>query len=234
MNTLNRTNFIEKLTSVVVIVGAASLLSLSGCSQPNAGTNSSNQGSNSGDSAQVDPSITNSPDASAPTQGAGASSGTSAPTQGGTNSSTAISASDQQFITQVAQDSMAEVQLGQLAVQRASSDSVKQFAQRMIQDHTQANQQMAQLASAKGVTLPQDIGDRNQAVMARLKTLSGAEFDRAYMTEMVNAHTTDVSLLQRQTQKGQDQDLKNWSAKKLPALQEHLQMARSMAQQTNQ
>lgn len=140
--------------------------------------------------------------------------------------------SDQQFVTKAAQGGMAEVQLGQLAAQRAASNDVKQFGQRMVKDHTQANNQLKQLAQQKGITPPQDMGDEHKATMARLSNLSGAEFDREYMNHMVEDHTEDVSLFQREAQQGQDPDLKALAAKTVPTLQEHLQMARSIAGNT--
>lgn len=127
-----------------------------------------------------------------------------------------------------AQDNLAEIQLGQLAAEKATSDAVKEYGQMMVEHHTQATQELTQLARQKGLTLPTDMGEENRAKVERLSKLSGREFDSAYMQEMVNAHTQDVSLFQSQTQQGQAQDLKAWAAQKLPLLEEHLQMARSM------
>ncbi|MCT7952478.1 DUF4142 domain-containing protein [Ancylothrix sp. C2] len=143
------------------------------------------------------------------------------------NRSNAVSQSDRMFMMQAARDNMAEVQLGQMAVQKASSEAVREYGQRMVDHHTQANRELMQLASQKGVTLPSDIGDENREMMSRLSQLSGAEFDRTYMQEMVRAHNKDLSLFQRQAQDGQDSDLKSWAAQKVPTLQNHLAMARN-------
>ena len=143
------------------------------------------------------------------------------------NRSNAVSQSDRMFMMQAARDNMAEVQLGQMAVQKASSQAVREYGQRMVEHHTQANRELMQLAAQKGVSLPTDIGNENRQMMSELSQLSGVEFDRAYMEEMVRAHNKDLSLFQRQAQEGQDSDLKSWAAQKLPTLQNHLAMARN-------
>lgn len=142
---------------------------------------------------------------------------------------TTLSSSDQQFMIEAAQGGLAEVQLGQVASQRGARNAVKQFGQRMVQDHTQANNQLQQLAAQKGVTLPTDIGRENQQVRQQLSQLSGANFDRAYINHMVDDHIKDVSSFQREAQQGQDPDVKAFAAQTLPILQQHLQLARSIA-----
>lgn len=152
---------------------------------------------------------------------------TGLPTQSG---QTNLSSSDRQFMTEAAYGGLAEVQLGQLILQRGgTNNAVKQFAQRMVQDHTQANNQLQQLATQKGVTLPTGIGKENRKVKQKLSKLSGASLDRAYIKHMVEDHQKDVSSYQRQAQQGQDPDLKAFAAQTLPILQEHLQLASSIA-----
>jgi putative membrane protein len=146
---------------------------------------------------------------------------------------TKISTLDRQFITDAAQGGMAEVSLGQLATQRATSDEVKQYGQRMVQEHTRANKELMQLATKKGVTPPTTLGSKYEAVRARLLQVPGGSFDQAYMNEAgVNGHLESAAVYQRQIQLGQDQDLKAFAAKTLPTVQEHLQMAQGMARNT--
>jgi len=166
--------------------------------------------------------------------GAGGSSqgGSTAGTQSGTRTqgSAAADASksnpDRQFVMEAAQGGMAEVELGQLATQKASSDAVKQFGQRMVTDHGKANDELKTLAQSKSITLPTDIG-KHKATKDKLEKLSGAAFDRAYMQEMLNDHRKDVSDFRKESQSGKDPDVKAWAAKTLPTLEEHLQMAQS-------
>jgi putative membrane protein len=136
----------------------------------------------------------------------------------------------QDFMMEAARGGLAEVTLGQMAAQRASRDEVKQFGQRMVQDHGKANTELMQLAATKGVTLPKELDSTHKAMAERLSQLSGAEFDRAYMSEMVKDHTKDVSAFQHQAGQGTDPEVKNWAAKTLPTLQQHLEMAQDTAQ----
>lgn len=139
-----------------------------------------------------------------------------------------LSPLDEQFVVEAAQGGMTEVEIGQLAVQKATNGQVKQFAQRMVQDHSQANSQLQGLAQAKNITLPPDIGDKNRQELEKLSKLSGAEFDEAYMDRMVDEHQKDIELFQSQAKNGRDPDLKNWAATTLPALQSHQELARSI------
>jgi putative membrane protein len=133
--------------------------------------------------------------------------------------------SDTSFVTKAAQGGMAEVKLGQLATEKASSPDVKAFGQQMVDDHSKANDELKNLASKKGETLPTDIDAKDQAKYDRLSKMSGAEFDKAYMADMVSDHKTDVSEFRRESQRGTDPDIKAWAAKTLPTLEHHLQMA---------
>jgi len=147
---------------------------------------------------------------------------------------TRLSASDRQFITQAAQGGMAEVQLGQLALKRASSNQVKKYAQQMINDHTRANKQLMALATKRGVTPPTTIGSRYEAVRARLSKLSGRNFDQAYMNEAgIKAHAEQETLYRSQSQQGQDPQLKAFAAKTLPVVQGHLRMAQKITGTTS-
>jgi putative membrane protein len=132
-----------------------------------------------------------------------------------------------------AQGGMAEVSLGQMATQRATSNAVKQYGQRMVREHTQANKELMQLASQKGVTPPKDMGPKYKAAMDRLSQLPKASFDQAYMSEAgINGHLESQAVYQRQAQLGQDPDLKAFAAKILPTVVNHLQMARDMKSNT--
>jgi putative membrane protein len=137
--------------------------------------------------------------------------------------------SNQEFVTQAAQGNLAEIQLGQLAQKKAASTEVKQYGQQMIAEHTQAQNQLKQLVTPKKLTLPQSVGEQNKQVAANLTKLSSAEFDQAYMDQMVKDHQKTVSLFQREAEQGQDPDLKAFATKTLPTLQQHLQQAQSLA-----
>jgi putative membrane protein len=116
-----------------------------------------------------------------------------------------------------------------LAQQNASSSAVKQFGQRIVDDHTQANDELTQIASQKNITLPTSLSARDQATMDRLSKLNGAEFDHAYMQYMVADHRKDVGAFKRESERGTDPDLKAFASKTLPVVEEHLSIAEKTA-----
>ena len=143
--------------------------------------------------------------------------------------SSQMSALDNQFVMDAAHGGMAEVQLGQLALQRSTNPEVKRFAQQMIQEHSRANEELMRLATQKGITPPTDVGPKYRAAMMRLMQLSGRDFDQAYMNEAgVNSHLESAAIYQRQAGLGQDPDLKAFATRILPRVQDHLQMASAM------
>jgi putative membrane protein len=136
-----------------------------------------------------------------------------------------LPSSDADFVQKAAIGGMAEVEMGNLANQRAASDDVKQFGQRMVQDHTKINQDLQRLASSKGVTLPSALDDKHRNTVDRLSKLNGKDFDREYMHEMVRDHKEDVAEFQREAESAQDPDVKAFATNYLPTLQDHLRMA---------
>ncbi len=143
------------------------------------------------------------------------------------NDANRMTSADSTFATKAAQGGMAEVQLGNLAKDHAESADVKNFGQRMVDDHTKANDELKQLASRKGITLPSSIDSKDQATYDRLSKLNGAAFDKAYMRDMVSDHRTDVNEFKHESDSGSDPDLKAFAAKTLPTLEEHLRLAES-------
>ena len=141
---------------------------------------------------------------------------------------TALSSRDQKFVRDTAMGGMMEVQLSRWAVQKGTSEEVKQFARRMVEDHSKANTELMQLASSKGMTLPTEMDQKHQNNVSKVTRLSGAEFDRAYSKMMLKDHEDAVSDFEKQSTNGDDADLKAFASKTLPALQEHLQMARAL------
>ncbi|HSV18730.1 MAG TPA: DUF4142 domain-containing protein [Casimicrobiaceae bacterium] len=136
-----------------------------------------------------------------------------------------LSHGDKKFVEEAAQGGMAEVQLGQLAAQKAQSPEVKQFGQKMVDDHGKANDQLKSIASSKGVDLPNDLKSADKREHDRLSKLNGADFDREYMKHMVSDHKKDVKDFEKEAKSAKDADIKNFASTTLPTLQQHLQMA---------
>jgi putative membrane protein len=127
---------------------------------------------------------------------------------------------------------MAEVELGKVAQQKASDSQVKSFAERMVTDHTKANDELKSLAGNKGVTLPTSLDKDHQKDSEKMQRLQGPEFDREYMKHMVKDHKKTVSDFEKQAKSGKDNDLKQFASKTLPTLQEHLKMAQQIEDST--
>ncbi len=138
-----------------------------------------------------------------------------------------MAAADTTFAHKAAIGGMAEVELGKLAQQKASNDQVKQFGSRMVDDHSKANDELKQIASSKGITLPADLDAKHKNKLAKMQKLSGAQFDRAYMDDMLTDHKEDVADFKKESTSGKDSDLKAFAAKTLPTLEDHLKMAQS-------
>jgi putative membrane protein len=146
-------------------------------------------------------------------------------------STSKLAKGDADFIKDAAQGGMMEVELGKIAAEKASSDQVKQFGKRMQDDHSKANNELKKLASDIGVQLSGTLDKKHQGKVDKLAKLSGADFDRKYMLEMVSDHKTDVKEFQKEADKGKDPDVKKWAGQTLPTLKEHLQLAQSTEQQ---
>jgi putative membrane protein len=138
---------------------------------------------------------------------------------------------DLEFATKVAQGGIMEVRLGELAKQEAASDEVKQFGQRMVEDHGKANEQLKQIAESKGIELPKEMPKGGQQLHDELQQKSGAEFDQAYMDEMVSDHEKDVEEFKQYVETGKDPDLTSFAEQALPTLQQHLQLAQETQEQ---
>jgi putative membrane protein len=136
---------------------------------------------------------------------------------------------DQRFVRDAAEGGMAEVELGKLAAEKGSSQDVKNFGQRMVDDHSKANDQLKQIASNEGVTLPEKLDAKDRALKTRLSRLSGENFDRVYMENMVRDHKKDVADFQKESTSGSDPAVKQFASQTLPTLQQHLQQAESIA-----
>ena len=131
-----------------------------------------------------------------------------------------------------AQSDVAEIQGGQVAKEKAW-DAVKKFADQMVTDHTKTSDQMKAMAQSRSVALPTAPSAKDQKDMKKMATMTGMDFDRAYMASQVHAHRDAVALFEKEAKSGKDAELKSFAATTLPALQGHLKMATELAKTTN-
>lgn len=139
-----------------------------------------------------------------------------------------LNAQDHAFVMDAAMGGLMEVELGRVAAQKGTTDAVKQFGQRMVDDHSKANSELMTLASNKGITLPSELDTRHKDELTKFSNMSGAAFDRAYSKEMLDDHVKDVAAFEKESTKGTDGDLKAFASKTLPTLQDHLKQAKML------
>ena len=132
-------------------------------------------------------------------------------------------------LAEIARGNMAEIEASNLALQRAQSEQVRQFAQQMVTDHTAAGNELQTLATSKNLTLPAAMTDKQRADMTKLGGQSGADFDRDYMKMMVKDHDRMAKMLSREAERNADADVKAFASRTLPIVQGHLTMARSIS-----
>jgi putative membrane protein len=147
--------------------------------------------------------------------------------QSAAKSAPATMHADQTFVTKAAQGGMAEVELGKLAADRASSPEVKSFAQKMVDDHGKANDELKAIATEKSIAIPASLDSKDKATYNQLSKLHGAAFDRAYMQDVLKDHRQDIADFQYEARSGADSDVRGFASKTLPTLQDHLKMAES-------
>lgn len=131
----------------------------------------------------------------------------------------------QTFARKAAVDSMAEVELADVARQQAVQESVRQYAQRLYQDHKKANQTLRAVAQQKGISLPTDIDAKHKRERDKLGEKQGADFDADYLAAMIEEHKKGIKAFEKEAKDGKDPELKAYAAQWLPALREHLQQA---------
>lgn len=154
---------------------------------------------------------------------------TDTPAAAEANRAPKMARSDENFMKQAAQNGMAEVQSSQLALTKATDPKVKAFAQKMVDDHTKANDELKALAASKGIELPKEPSIAQKARMKLLDTADGANFDRRYAENMgVEAHEETLKMFRKASQGARDADIKALATKMVPALEQHLQMAQAL------
>ena len=142
---------------------------------------------------------------------------------------TAASESDKHFVRAALMGGMAEVELGHIASQKGGSPDVKQFGQKMVEDHTRMGEQMKQVAGQIGVTAPAELSPEGQALKTKLEGLSGADFDRAYIRAMVKDHEEDLQAFKNEAANGSSPAVKNAASQGANVVSEHLNMIEQIA-----
>jgi putative membrane protein len=136
---------------------------------------------------------------------------------------------DRKFVETATAAGIAEVEMAKVAQQRGGSTGLKAFADRMVADHGKANRELASIAAAKGIAVPDRISGKDQRALARLRTLRGEKFDTEYLKTQLAAHKRAVALFKREAEDGKDGELKAFASAALPTLQQHLAMGTELS-----
>jgi|SRR5437588_8574213 len=140
---------------------------------------------------------------------------------------------DKTFVREAGMGGMAEVELSKIA-QKSENPDVKRFADRMVQDHTAANQELMTVATGLGIEAPKALDPQHDQIRQKLTTLQGKALDEQYMQVMVQDHNKTVNLFQQEERSGSSPQLKSFAAKTLPILKEHQTMATELARKVTQ
>ena len=131
------------------------------------------------------------------------------------------------FVEKAAMSGMAEVELGRLALMKSKDENVREFAQRMVNDHSKANAELATLAKSKGLEPPKSLDSEHQAHVKMLRDKKGADFDQAYSEHMNMDHSKAIALFEGES-RSSDADFAGFAKKTLPTLKEHKMMAKKL------
>lgn len=146
-----------------------------------------------------------------------------------------VSDADKEFMTRAAHSGQLEIQASALAEHSASSEKVKSFARRMVEDHGKAEKELHSLAEQKGVSLPDGLTEEQQKQINELTGQKGEEFDSTYAAQIgVKAHNEAVSLFEEASKHAKDDDVKAFAEKTLPVLKEHQKMANKLHEDIEQ
>lgn len=144
------------------------------------------------------------------------------------SSSGKLAHSDRRFVTKAADNSQAELQIAQLAAQRATNPEVKSFAKMLVDDHTKANSELMSIASQKSVKV--DMDDSKDRTYNRLNKKSGSEFDQEFVEHMIDEHEKDIKMFEKASSDAKDPQVRSFASKQVSSLRQHLQQAQSLRQ----
>lgn len=137
---------------------------------------------------------------------------------------------DQQFAEKAAHGNALEVELGTLAQEQAESEDVKEFGQKLVEDHSQAQEELAKAATEMGIELPEGLDAKGEEMKQKLSQLSGSDFDRAYMEEMVSDHKKDIAAYEAFAEQAES-PVQAYAMETLRTLRAHREMAEKLHQE---
>lgn len=135
-----------------------------------------------------------------------------------------VSGPDRAFAIRVAETDLAEIEVGNMALEKSKDPKVKEIAQKLVEDHTKTSEALKQIAEAKSLPLPQEPDSKHKAIAMKLKAESGEAFDRDFLKANSEDHHKVVAAFEKESQNGNDPEIKEFATKFLPAIKEHTKM----------
>lgn len=136
-----------------------------------------------------------------------------------------------EFLQEFASSSMMEVELSQMAQEKAQSTDVRNYAEMIVNDHQQANERLKNIAQQENIDIPQTLKEEHQEEVEDLREKTGSDFDREYMDKMVNQHEEDIDKLEDKREEVQDQELQSFIDSQLNTLRQHKEQAEQLQEQ---
>jgi putative membrane protein len=140
-----------------------------------------------------------------------------------------LSSADRNFVSGAEEANLAEIETAKMLEQKATDPAVKDFASRMVTDHTQASQRLATLAKDTGVTLPTQPSATERSQKSELQKLSGSKLEDAYLRDELQGHKQVISSFENEIEHGQDRAVRDYAEQTLPTLQDHIRIAEDLA-----
>jgi putative membrane protein len=140
---------------------------------------------------------------------------------------------DRDFVKTVAENSLTEIKLGQLAQDQSASETIKKYGQRVMADHTKMTKELMPIAKSLNLTLPEKLDKKQQDWFDKLSKIKGADFDRAYVKDMISQHQEAIMKYEMEAKNSKNAEVKAWAEKWLPTVREHLKLAQAAAKEVN-
>lgn len=137
---------------------------------------------------------------------------------------------DQKFVDMAINSNRFEIAIGGQATKKSSNIAIKQFAEMLVEDHTKVLNELEAMASAKNLSLPDQLEENHSSILKSLAVLSGQDYDNAFKEIMVKTHEEAIALFELASKDDgvRDNELRSWAKEKTPSLKSHLEKAKAL------
>lgn len=132
---------------------------------------------------------------------------------------------DKKFLATAAQSDVNEIKLSEVAETKAASPAVKTFARKMVTEHKMLSEKMKPYAESWGVSPAADVDDDHRKELDKLNGLSGKDFDKEYIGQMVTDHAKALDAFTKEAKDTKDVKFRAAVLKGKTAVAAHKNMA---------